>query len=318
MEKFMRQPEDLQRNDKMIKRYDKFCEEVKDITTTLCLTCLNITFKDRSTQALIEKYTGKTFFDGALRHQKLKLCKILLDKSSEIQMTLLHDKHGEMTEFEGYGMNRNDIHGALKLINYVRTIIFFKYINLSTWKGDIRKLDWFKYIKNLIHNNDAINVQGNAKNLVYHWFDYNTSFSYIGKTFRENRRTSDRWGEHLRDIMTPNKVEAELPCYKLIRKQGCVKHLICIGLFSVANCTNMTVRAWEIKMINQYQSKYHMPFLRQHLKDTTYIPERSRSDNTSYHTVGRHKNHAACSRQRALWNDDCKTAGTSAVRLSAA
>ena len=47
----MRQPEDLQRNDKMIKRYDKFCEEVKDITTTLCLTCLNITFKDRSTQA---------------------------------------------------------------------------------------------------------------------------------------------------------------------------------------------------------------------------------------------------------------------------
>ena len=42
MEKFMRQPEDLQRNDKMIKRYDKFCEEVKDITTTLCLTCLNI------------------------------------------------------------------------------------------------------------------------------------------------------------------------------------------------------------------------------------------------------------------------------------
>ena len=147
MEKFMRQPEDLQRNDKMIKRYDKFCEEVKDITTTLCLTCLNITFKDRSTQALIEKYTGKTFIDGALRHQKLKLCKILLDKSSEIQMTLLHDKHGEMTEFEGYGMNRNDIHGALKLINYVRTIIFFKYIYLSTWRSDIRKLDWFKYIK---------------------------------------------------------------------------------------------------------------------------------------------------------------------------
>ena len=95
--------------------------------------------------------------------------------------------------------------------------------------------------------------------------------------------------------MTPNKVEAELLCYKLIRKQGCVKHLICIGLFSVANCTNMTVRAWEIKMINQYQSKYNMPFLRQHLKDTAYIPERSRSDNTSYHVVGRHKNHAAFS-----------------------
>ena len=38
-----------------------------------------------------------------------------------------------------------------------------------------------------------------------------------------------------------------------------------------------------------------MPFLRQHLKDTAYIPERSRSNNTSYHTVGRHKNHAACS-----------------------
>ena len=31
------------------------------------------------------------------------------------------------------------------------------------------------------------------------------------------------WGEHLRDIMIPPKTDAELPCYRLIRRQGNVK-----------------------------------------------------------------------------------------------
>ena len=112
------------------------------------------------------------------------------------------------------------------------------------------------------------------------------------------------WGEHLRDIMIPPKTDAELPCYRLIRRQGNVKNLICFGLFSVANCTAMGIRAWEQQMISTFRPKYNMPYLRQHLQDITYIPakgsveiysQHSKDINSKFKTVGRHRLHDAFS-----------------------
>ena len=300
---------DLARADKQLNASSTFGITVKNLTTSFSLICMN-SFKDQlRIQELLIKYTGREHIEGTLLHQKTKLLRFLLEESADIQDKLLTEKHitqADAEVFNMYGLARNDQAHALNVLNYLRTMIYIKYLSLSNWHGDRHRLQELRYIKKLIRSNGDILAKGttDAKNMVYHFFDFASSFSYVGKTFRNNGRIWDRWGEHLRDIMIPPKTDAELPCYRLIRRQGNVKNLICFGLFSVANCTAMGIRAWEQQMISTFRPKYNMPYLRQHLQDITYIPakrsveiysQHDKDINSKFKTVGRHRLHDAFS-----------------------
>ena len=156
-------------------------------------------FKDQlRIQELLIKYAGRENIEGTLLHQKTKLLRFLLEESADIQDKLLTEKHitqADAEVFNMYGLARNDKAHALNVLNYLRTMIYIKYLSLSNWHGDRHRLQELRYIKKLIRSNGDILAKGttDAKNMVYHFFDFASSFSYVtvGKTFRNNGRIWD-------------------------------------------------------------------------------------------------------------------------------
>ena len=189
---------DLARADTQLNASSTFGITVKNLTTSFSLICMN-SFKDQlRIQELLIKYTGRKNIEGTLLHQKTKLLRFLLEESADIQDKLLTEKHitqADAEVFNMYGLARNDKAHALNVLNYLRTMIYIKQLSLSNWHGDRHRLQELRYIKKLIRSNGDILAKGttDAKNMVYHFFDFASSFSYvtIGKTFRNNGRIWD-------------------------------------------------------------------------------------------------------------------------------
>ena len=87
-------------------------------------------------------------------------------------MTEKHITQADAEVFNMYGLARNDKAHALNVLNYLRTMIYIKYLSLSNWHGDRHRLQELRYIKKLIRSNGDILAKGTteAKNMRYHFF----------------------------------------------------------------------------------------------------------------------------------------------------